>query len=185
MWDIRNWALLSLVLMVLYLGMCSSPRHDDGPFVRTDTVYVDKPLSPRDTANASKPNTVIIYAPSDELTKDVEIRVPERFLDPVTDEPRFWGIDRSSVHLSARELKLYTYDFELERDVQMVFRVPERRWDWGVDFVGDYYGPELMFLGLEARLAYRRVELATGPFLNPITGDVGMKGSLRINLRSR
>lgn len=73
---LRNFLFLVVAALVVFgSGFATGYRYAlRTPEVVTDTVYVDRPLAPSDTAQSSTPDQTVIYLPSE--TPPVVIRVP-------------------------------------------------------------------------------------------------------------
>lgn len=178
-------AAIIVVSVVFWAGMSFEARHHESVVVEADTVYVDRPLAPKDTANASRPYVVHIYEPEERTLPVENLEVPERLLEDDGKTPRFWGIDRNAVHIKHDRVSVFAYDFATGRNVRLTYAVPRPNFDWGLDATTDYYGPGELFLGVSGRLSYKGLELNIGPALNPLSGHVGVKIGVRYELWRR
>lgn len=174
---LKGTALLIVAAVIFILGISFHARFLDKDDIQTvtDTVWVDRPLAVKDTADADTPVTVVVHDKPVE-TVPVVVEAPENFVEVDSSgihQPVFLGIDHNAVHVGRNRIRVVAYDFQLERWVQQIYAVPEQKWDYGVDLTTDYFSPGDLYLSVKGRLSYRGVEFSAGPTLNPMTGDAG------------
>lgn len=128
---LRNTALAlatlaALALVSFALGRYSVPAPE--PEIRTDTLWLDRPLAPRDTAGAPAPTTRIIYEPVTDTVRDC-ITLPADLEPHGVIPPRPIVFRRGDVVLSY----VSAAAGGLPHWQQDVFAIPERRWGLYVD----------------------------------------------------
>jgi hypothetical protein len=185
--NLSGIALVVIIAMSLLLGLGIGCRISPDPEKpATDTVYVDRPLVVRDTVKFTVAETVTVYEPGETVVVERCLEVPEQFVDVRADTvvPTFRGVRDSGVLVRADRVRLTTWDFALGTWVQHEYRVPNRRWDWGIDLESTFY-PDGLLVATYGTLSYKDVSVGVGPYVDVFENNAGLSGRITYRVFGR
>lgn len=126
------------------------------PSVKTDTLYIDREFTVRDTVYAPAPDATIIYRPAPATEREC--------IDRPADLPRFNLTPLKPLRFARGHAYVSIYNPRDRRWEQQAFRVPLRKWGYGLSAFAavdpeNWKRRETASAGLRSHLRFRRVTL--------------------------
>lgn len=145
--------LVAYSALLLALGYWIGQRGELPPETITKTITVDRARP----ANVKPADTIVEYIyeeiPRDDLSELCTLAPPELTKSYLITAP-------SPISIRGRGVRFQYYDPQGQRYREKVYDIPEKRWDYRVDFIGGYdFVTASPVVGLGGTVAYRNVDL--------------------------